>query len=256
MRGSSMTSPAPLDVGRAGRRRGCCRRRRRRAPASSALPGGPDHERGLAALGDGEDHVARRHAEVGDLLAAEGREVLEALHRLDERVVAARHHALGPALPGVGWRHEQAALPAVLPEGAPDRVELDAQAPGGAAAGEEDPPAALERGDEVVPERLRLARPRPAVVGLHHVPVHVEEDAEAGRGVLAGRPGSAPASGGGTTRSRAPRAGTGPRRAGRPRPAPGRSSLVSPWSLPSPGGYHAGRSRHLLRSSASRFLLN
>ncbi len=151
-----------------------------------ALPGGADDEGRLAALGDGEDHVAPRHAEVGDLLAAEGREILEALDGLDQRVVAARHDALGPALPGVGrWRRE-AALPPILPEGPPGGRELDAQAAGGAAAGEEDAAPALERFDEVVAQRLGLASSRPAVVGLHHVAVHVEQHRQARRRVLAG----------------------------------------------------------------------
>ena len=47
--------------------------------------------------------------DVGDLLAAERGEVLEALHRLDQRVVAARHDAARPVFPRVG-RGRRAAL--------------------------------------------------------------------------------------------------------------------------------------------------
>ncbi len=138
------------------------------------------------ALGDGEHHVALVHPEVRDLPAAERREVLEALHGLDEGEVPAGHHAGRPAFPRVRRRVGEPRLAPLLPEPAPDRVQLDAQAPGGAAPGEEQTPSALEAGDRQVPQLLGLPGSGPAVIGLHHVAVHVEEEREPGRDVVPG----------------------------------------------------------------------
>ena len=60
--------------------------------------------------------------------------------------------------------------------------------PGRPAAGEEEAAPAIERLEDVVAQRLGLAAPRPPVVGLDHVAVHVEEDREPGGGVLARNP--------------------------------------------------------------------
>ncbi len=115
-------------------------------PDLDALPRRPDHKRGLAALGDREDHIPRRHAQVADLALAELGEVLEALDGLDQREVAPGHYAEGAVLHRVGqsdiFRPRRTLS---LPEVSPDRDELDREAAGGATAGEEDLAAGSER---------------------------------------------------------------------------------------------------------------
>ena len=163
MRGSSMTSRLRAHVGTQDVVRVVVDEEDARARLH-ALPRSADDEGGLAALGDGEDHVVLREAQVGDLPPAERREVLEALDRLDQRVVAACHHAARAVFPRVGRGRHPPLRASVLPERAPDRIELDAQTAGGAAAGEEDAAAAPEGLDDGAGEPLRLARTRPQVV--------------------------------------------------------------------------------------------
>ena len=166
-----------------------------------ALPGRADDKRRLAALGDGEDHVAGRHAEIANLLPAERGEVLEPLDRLDEREVAAGHHAERAVFPRLGGRRaRKAAGPLALPEVAPDRHELDAEAAGRAAAGEEEPPAPPEAAGQLRRDARRAARRDKRPERPDHVVVHVEEQAERGRRVAGRRVARDPPSPGATPR--------------------------------------------------------
>ena len=143
-----------------------------------ALPGRADHERCLAPFGDREDRVARGKAQVGDLSAAERREVLEPLDRLDQGVVTAGHHAARSILPAVGRRLRAAARPPVLPERAPDRIELDAQPARRATPGEEQPAALAQRLQRRLGHPPGLPGPCPLAVLPDDVEVHVEERRE------------------------------------------------------------------------------
>ena len=120
------------------------------------LPRRADHEGGLAALRDRERHVPRADAEVADLLSPERGEVLEALHGLDQRVVAASHDAERALLHRVRDRASWRRARGVLPEGSPDRDQLDAEAPGRPAAREEQP-AAAQQGRDDLAARMRVA---------------------------------------------------------------------------------------------------
>ena len=62
-------------------------------PDVEPLPGGADDEGRLAALGDRDDDVVPLHPRFFDLVPAEVREILESLHRLDQREIPAGHDA-------------------------------------------------------------------------------------------------------------------------------------------------------------------
>ena len=86
-----------------------------------SLPGRADDEGRLAAFGDGDHDVAFPHPRLGELVAPEVGKILESLHRLDQREVAAGHDADTAIFQR---RHGRMPLLHVPPEPPPELLEL------------------------------------------------------------------------------------------------------------------------------------
>jgi len=157
-------------------------------PHLHPLPGGADHKRRLAAFGDGKNRVPGRNPQVANLLLAELREILESLHRFDEREVSARHHAERAVLELLRRRLAlQAARALLLPEIAPDGNQLNAQPPGGAAPGEKHLPAPLHHAQHGIRNLPRPPRLRKFPVLAHIIPIGLEQQPQTRSHVAFGR---------------------------------------------------------------------
>ena len=151
------------------------------------LPRRADDEGGFAAFSDRKDHVAGPYTQIRNLLPAELGEVLEPFHGLDEGKVAAGHHAQRAMLELLRrGRAFQAARALLLPEIAPDGHKLDAQAPGGAAAGKEDLPAVLQRAKDGVLDICRPTRAGKLTILADNVTIRLEQQAQCGAHVSPG----------------------------------------------------------------------
>ena len=149
-----------------------------------ALPRRADDEGRLAAFGDGENHVARADAEIAKLLAPECGKILETLDGFDERIITARHDTESAILKIV--RSGKPARALLLPEVTPDGIQQNAQSPGGAAAGKEDPSAVFQRAHQGF-----LDFPCPAGFDeftefANNIAIHIQKQFESGGGVLPG----------------------------------------------------------------------